>query len=192
MLFILSQPHLRRESKGPLRWRHGPGRTRRLAAPGRNVGEVCANGGGHAHLLRHTAFTLPPGKGKPAGSPLPNYCAGGRVPIRFAFASLRILDVSAPSDPPLTRRPEIGYAQLDFIKTDLEVCFTLAIVAETAFSMGHREHAERTLATAEKGYSDMLRIVSQARMADDVEKDLQAKLKQLRERLDALGRIRHA
>jgi hypothetical protein len=100
--------------------------------------------------------------------------------------------VSEPSDQPLRRRPEIGSAGLEFIKTDLEVCLTFATVAETAFSMGHRENAERALAIAEKGYSDMLRIVSQARMADEVEKDLQARLKQLRERLDGLRRFRQA
>ena len=41
------------------------------------------------------------------------------------------------------------------------MCLTFAAVAETAFSMGHREHAERTISSAEKGYSDMLRYFSQ-------------------------------
>ena len=54
-------------------------------------------------------------------------------------------------------RAEIEQSRLDFIRTDLGVCLTLATVAETAYSMGHREHAERTIASAEKGYSDMLR-----------------------------------
>src|SRR5579872_4735446 len=39
---------------------------------------------------------------------------------------------------------------------------TFAKIAETALSMGHREHAARTIASAEKGYSDMLRYLSQA------------------------------
>jgi hypothetical protein len=39
---------------------------------------------------------------------------------------------------------------------------TLAAVAETAISMDHWKHAERTIATAEKGYSDMMRYFSQA------------------------------
>ena len=56
---------------------------------------------------------------------------------------------------------ETDQALLDFIRTDLDVCLTFANVAETAYSMGHREHAERTLASAEKGYSDMLRFFSQ-------------------------------
>ena len=67
---------------------------------------------------------------------------------------------------------------------------TFATVAETAYSMGHREHAERTLASAEKGYSDMLRFLSQARgMTAEVAKELQLKFRQLRERLDGLKRF---
>ena len=56
--------------------------------------------------------------------------------------------------------------------------------------MGHREHAKRTIASAEKGYSDMLRYFSQAKgMTPEVEKELQSKFKQLRERLDGLQRL---
>ena len=91
----------------------------------------------------------------------------------------------------LRLRDEIEQARLDFIRTDLGVCMTFATVAETAYSMGHREHAERTLASAEKGYSDMLRYFSQATgMTAEVEKELQSKFKQLRERLDGLQRLR--
>ena len=67
------------------------------------------------------------------------------------------------------------------------MCLTFATVAETAYSMGHREHAERTLASAEKGYSDMLRFFSQAKgMTAEVEKELRSKFRHLRERLDGL------
>jgi hypothetical protein len=51
-------------------------------------------------------------------------------------------------------------ARLDLIRTDLNVCLTFAAVAETAISMGHREHAKRTIARTEKGYSDMLMVFS--------------------------------
>jgi hypothetical protein len=82
---------------------------------------------------------------------------------------------------------EIEQARLDFIRTGLGVCMTFAAVAETAISMGHREHAERTIASAEKGYSDTLRYFSQAKgMTAEVDKELQAKFKQVRERLDGI------
>ena len=84
-------------------------------------------------------------------------------------------------------RDETDQVLLDFIRTDLGVCLTFAAVAETANSLGHREHAERTIAAAEKGYSDMLRYFLRARgMTPKVRKELESKLKHLRERLDGL------
>ena len=92
-----------------------------------------------------------------------------------------------PSYDPLRLRAEIEQARLDLIKTDLDVCLTFAKVAETALSMGHREHAAQTIASAEKGYSDMLRYFSQATgMTPEIESELQSKFKRLRERLDGL------
>ena len=60
-------------------------------------------------------------------------------------------------------RDETEQARLDFIWTDLDVVLTLAAIVETKYSMGRWEQAERTLASAEKGYSDMLRFFSQAK-----------------------------
>jgi hypothetical protein len=70
-------------------------------------------------------------------------------------------------------------------------CASLAAVAETAYSMGHGEHAERAIVAAEKGYSDMLRFFLRARGATPgVEKELQSMFKHLRERLDRLQQRR--
>jgi hypothetical protein len=80
--------------------------------------------------------------------------------------------------------------EVDLIRTDLGVCMTFATVAETAISMGHREHAERTIANAEKGYSDMLRYFLKAKgMTAEMENELQSKFKHLRERLDGLQKF---
>lgn len=80
-------------------------------------------------------------------------------------------------------------ARLDFIKTDLEVCFSFAAVVETEYKMGNREHAERTLADAEKGYSTLIRLMSQTKgLQPETENGLQTRLKHLRERLDRLKR----
>jgi hypothetical protein len=98
--------------------------------------------------------------------------------------------VADQSHESLRLRAETDQARLDFIRTDLDVCLTFVKVAETAYCMDHREHAERTVAKAEKGYSDMLRFFSQARgMTAEVEKELQSKFRQLRERLDGLQRL---
>ena len=73
----------------------------------------------------------------------------------------------------------------------MDVCFTLAKIVETAYSMGHREHAERTLAEAEKGYSTLVRFFSQAEglTAEEV-RELWLKFQQLGKRLGGLQRRR--
>lgn len=97
--------------------------------------------------------------------------------------------MSSPFHKWMKVRAEREQLRLDFIRTDLDLCLTFATVAETAYSMGHREHAERTLTSAEKGYSDMLRFFSGSRnLAPEVEKELQSKFQHLRERLDGLQR----
>ncbi len=93
----------------------------------------------------------------------------------------------------LRLRAETDQALLDFIRTDLGMCLTFAAIVEGEFNMGNREHAERTFAEAEKGDSDMLRFFSQAKgLTPDVEKELQSKFKDLRERLDGLQLLRQA
>ena len=90
----------------------------------------------------------------------------------------------------MTLRDKIEQSCLDFIRTDLGVCLTFVSVAETASNMGHREHAERSLASAEKSYSDMLWYFSQAKgLTAELEKEFQSKFKHLRERLDRLQRL---
>jgi hypothetical protein len=91
----------------------------------------------------------------------------------------------------LKLRVETNQALLDFIRTDLDLCLVFATVAETAYSMDHRAHAERNIANAEKGYSDMLRYFLRARgKTAAVESELQSKFTQLRDRLDGLQQRR--
>jgi hypothetical protein len=86
---------------------------------------------------------------------------------------------------------ETEQARINLIRTDLELCLTFATVAKTAFSMGHTEHAERAVASAEKGYLDMLGLYSKARKpTPETKKELQLKFTRLRERLDELQRLR--
>ena len=63
----------------------------------------------------------------------------------------------------LKLRDEMEQARLDFIRTDLGLILTFATIVQTEYNMGNWEQAERTLAEAEKGYSDMLRFFSQAK-----------------------------
>jgi hypothetical protein len=89
----------------------------------------------------------------------------------------------------VTLRDDIERSRLDFIRIDLEVCLTLASVAETKYDMGNREHAARTIASAEKGYSTLLRFFSQAKRITSKERmELQLTFARLRDRLDLLQR----
>ena len=89
----------------------------------------------------------------------------------------------------VTLRDDIERSRLDFIRTDLQVCLTLASLAGTEYCLGNREHAARTTASAEKGYSTLLRYFSQAkRLTSKERKELQLTFARLRERLDLLQR----
>ncbi len=95
-----------------------------------------------------------------------------------------------PFDQWLQLRDETEQTRLDFIRTDIEVCLTFADIVESEYRLGNREHAGRTLAEAEKGYRDMLRFFSQAKvLTAEVEEELQAKFNHLRERLDGLQHL---
>jgi hypothetical protein len=97
--------------------------------------------------------------------------------------------VANPFDRSLRLRKKIEQARLDFIWTDLGVILTLATIVEMESREGNRKHAERTLAKAEKGYSDMLRFFSQAKgLAAETEREFQSRFRQVRERLDGLPR----
>jgi hypothetical protein len=90
-----------------------------------------------------------------------------------------------------TLRDDLERSRLDFIRTDLQVCLTLASIATTEFDLGNREHAARTTASAEKGYCTLLRYFSQAKaLTPEANKELQLTFKRLRERLDWLQRPR--
>ena len=90
----------------------------------------------------------------------------------------------------LQLRDETEQARIDFIRIDLGVCLTFAAIVEMEYSMGNREHAERTLAEAERGYSDMLRFFSEAKgLTAEAQRELQSKFEQLRERLDGVRQL---
>lgn len=88
-------------------------------------------------------------------------------------------------------RAELERRRLDFIRADLELCLTFAAIAGRSFQLGHGKNAERNLANAEKGYSDMSRFFSQATgITEQIEQELQSKFQLLRDRLDGLQRFK--
>jgi hypothetical protein len=99
--------------------------------------------------------------------------------------------MGSPFEHWMTLRDDFERVRFNFIRTDLDLCFTLATVAETEYRRGNREHAERTLATIEKGYSTLVRIFSQANgLTAEEEMELWSKFQQLAGRLEGLHLLR--
>jgi len=99
--------------------------------------------------------------------------------------------VAEPSHEWLALRDQTEKARLDFIWTDLGVLLTFAAIVETQYSIGNWEHAERTLAEAERGYSILLRMFSKANgLTAERETEFQMKFEQLHARLEGLKRLK--
>jgi hypothetical protein len=80
--------------------------------------------------------------------------------------------------------------RLDFIITDLDLLFTFADLVETEHELGNHEHARRTLAEAEKGYEDMLRLFSTTEdLTPETQNAFSARFNELRELLDSLHEL---
>jgi hypothetical protein len=99
--------------------------------------------------------------------------------------------MGSPFDRWVNLRDKTEQLRLDFIRTDLQVCLTLTSVAETKYGLNNWEHAARLIASAEKGYSSLLRFFSQAKnLAPEAKKELQLTFKRLRKQLDRLQQRR--
>jgi hypothetical protein len=77
--------------------------------------------------------------------------------------------------------------RLNFLRTDVELCFTLGGIVETEHTMGDPQHAARTLALFEKAHADLKRIFARRNHWEAQPAiEIRAKLSRLREMLDHL------
>ena len=81
--------------------------------------------------------------------------------------------------------------RIEFLRTELSACFTFASVAETEFNIGNNEHAQRSIADAEKAYATMQRFLSDPKHAEHISGEERQELTQgmaeLRKKLDDLA-----
>ena len=78
----------------------------------------------------------------------------------------------------------IEHARLDFIWTGFGVLLTVGAIVEMRYKMGKSEHAERTLAEAERAYCILARMFSSAQgLKLERQAQFQAKFEQLHARL---------
>ena len=73
--------------------------------------------------------------------------------------------------------------RLDFLQSDLELCFTFADVAKTERQIGDRDAARRVLEKAETGYATIARFLADVENAGQ-KYEIAQKLAELRARLD--------
>ncbi len=75
--------------------------------------------------------------------------------------------------------------RLNFLLTDLALCFTFADLVRTELTMGDREAAQRVLAKAEDGYATITRFLPEVENAEQQE-EVRRKLNDLRTTLDGI------
>ena len=75
--------------------------------------------------------------------------------------------------------------RVDFLQTDLALCFTFADLAQTELALGDREAAPQVLAKAEHGYATVARFLPEV---EDLErrKEIERKWNDLRAALDSV------
>ena len=102
-------------------------------------------------------------------------------------------DPASPSTESLRLQAEANQKRIDFLRTELETCFTLASVAEAKQARGDPQ-AQQSLASAETGYATLVRFLSDPKhskhIPEQVTMDLTAGVERLRARLDSLAERR--
>jgi hypothetical protein len=73
--------------------------------------------------------------------------------------------------------------RIDFLRTDLGLCFTFADLAKTEREFGDRAAAHRVLEKAETGYSTILRMLADVENAEQ-KYEFEQRLIELRAKLD--------
>ena len=81
----------------------------------------------------------------------------------------------------------------DFLRTDLELCFTFADVAEAKLKRGDHEGAEQALSDAKKGHEAVGRFLSDPKHAKNLTteelSEFTGGLERLRKRLDEVRQL---
>ena len=76
-------------------------------------------------------------------------------------------------------------ARIEFLQTDLDLCFSLVRIAETERQVGELGAAEQAFKKAENGYSAIWRFLPDVEHGEK-RRELQSQLSKLREALDGL------
>jgi hypothetical protein len=101
--------------------------------------------------------------------------------------------MSAPSSPYANLKPESNRHRLNFIRSELALCFTFSSIAVRKYETGNREAAEKFMAYAEEAYETVIQFLSDPKhfehLAGKEIEDMRSELDRLRERLDRINGI---
>ena len=93
-------------------------------------------------------------------------------------------------DPFAKLQAESARHRLNFIKTEVALCFTFSTIADRKYKTGNQESAARSMANAQKAYETVSLFLSDPKhskhMTGEERHDMTAELERLRQRLDGL------
>ena len=98
--------------------------------------------------------------------------------------------MSTPSDPHANLKANLDRHRVEFMKSELALCFTFSTIAARRYETGDEESAKKSLANAEKAYETVILFLSDPKhskhLTAEESQDITAELERLRERLDGL------
>ena len=98
--------------------------------------------------------------------------------------------MSTPSDPYANLRADLDRHRVEFMKSELALCFTFSTIAARRYETGDQESAKKSMANAEKAYQTVILFLSDPKhskhLTGEESQDITAELERLRDRLDGL------
>src|SRR5260370_3744248 len=98
--------------------------------------------------------------------------------------------MSTPSDPHASLRANLDRHRVEFMKSELALCFTFSTIAARKYETGNQESAETSIANAEKAYETVIHFLSDPKhskhLTGEESQDIRAELERLRNRLYGL------
>ena len=100
--------------------------------------------------------------------------------------------MSTPSDPHANLKANLDRHRVEFMKSELALCFTFSTIAARKYETGNQESAETSMANAEKAYETVIHFLSDRKhsthLTQETIQEFTAELDRLRDRLDGLIR----
>jgi hypothetical protein len=110
----------------------------------------------------------------------------------FVGISTGVSEMSALSDLSANLQAQSDYNRVDFLLTELVLCFTFSIISARKYEAGNQESAAKSMANAERAYETVLHFLSDTKyskhLTDETIQECTAALGRLRDRLDGLQR----